>query len=327
MAVQEIPPPVDVAERDLGFGAVVSRESEQRLLNRDGSFNVHRDGIGFWQTLNLYHLLLNISWPRLFALVMLFYGAGNALFALLFLSCGPQALQGEAGLSPFVRAFFFSVETSSTIGYSTIVPVGVGAHVVMTLEILLGLLSFALITGVVFARFSRPVADIVYSERAVVAPYQGSTAFMFRVVNARNNQIIELKAKLIFTRFEEKQGVRMRQYYTLALERPAVTFFPLAWTVVHPIDETSPLHGVSEAELKRSKAEFLILLTGTDETSSEPVHSRSSYIADQLVWNARFASVFTPPKPGRNVTIDLARFHRIEPATPATSATPVGPVG
>lgn len=309
MATRNLPP-----IEDLGFGAIVSRESEQRLLNRDGSFNVQRDGIGFWQTLNIYHLLLNISWPRFFALVFAFYCAVNAAFASAYLACGPAAIVGDVGVGKgFLRAFFFSVETSSTIGYGNLVVTGLAANILMAAEVIVAILTFAVVTGVVFARFSRPVARIVFSERAVVAPFQGGTGFMFRVVNARNNQIIQLKATLTFTRFENVNGIRMRQYYVLPLERPSVVFFPLSWTIVHPIDETSPLHGVSEEELRASRAEFLILLTGTDETSSEPVHSRSSYVAAELVWNARFASVFVPPTPGKKVTIDLERFHRVEP--------------
>ncbi|MDP9267022.1 MAG: ion channel [Acidobacteriota bacterium] len=314
MATQDGFKRVDVLERDLGFGAVVSRESGQRLLNRDGTFNVHREGIGFWQTLNLYHALLSISWPMFFGLVFGFYCVANGLFAFVYLACGPEALLGDVGVgSSFLRAFLFSVETSSTIGYGNLVVTGLPANLVMVAEVLFAIVSFAVITGVVFARFSRPVAHIVFSDRAVLTPFQGGQAFMFRVVNARNNQIIELKAAVIFTRFEEKEGVRMRQYYTLGLERPSVAFFPLSWTVVHAIDETSPLHGVSEQELKQSRAEFLILLSGTDETSSERVHARSSYVADEVVWNARFASVFVPPGPGKKVTIDLARFHLVEP--------------
>jgi inward rectifier potassium channel len=311
MATRNLPP---IEERDLGFGAIVSRESEQRLLNRDGSFNVRREGIGFWQTLNLYHLLLDISWPKLFALVLAFYFLANALFALAYEACGPQALQGNMGVeNPFLRALFFSIETSSTIGYSTLSAIGLPAYILMALEVLLGLLAFAVLTGVVFARFSRPTAKIVYSDRAVIAPFQGGRAFMFRVVNARSDQNIQLRAHLTLTRFETVNGVRMRQYYTLPLERPGVMFFPLSWTVVHPIDDASPLAGMNEEELKASKAEFLILLTGTDETSSEPVHSRSSYIADEVVWNARFGNVFVPPEHGKRVAIDLERFHQIEP--------------
>jgi inward rectifier potassium channel len=315
MATRDMPAAVEERERDLGFGAVVSRESEQRLLNRDGTFNVRREGIGFWHTLNLYHLLLNISWPRLFALMTVFYIGGNALFALGYMACGAGALQGQTGFaSPFARAFFFSVETSSTIGYSNEVAIGIAAHLLMTAEVLIGLLSFAVVTGVVFARFSRPTAEIVYSRRAVIAPFQGGRAFMFRVVNARTNQIIELAAKIIFSRFEERDGLRIRQYYQLPLERASVVFFPLSWTLVHPIEATSPFHGVTARDLEESRAEILILITGLDETFSERVHSRSSYVAEEIVWNARFATMFVKSEPGRPVTIDLKRFHAIEPA-------------
>jgi inward rectifier potassium channel len=301
-------------ERDLGFGAVVSRASEQRLLNRDGSFNVEREGIGFWQTLNLYHLLLTMTWPRFFTLVIGYYTIANGLFALAYLACGPNVLQGDIGVaSPFARAFFFSVETASTIGYGNLVVTGLVANLVMTAEVIFALISLALITGVVFARFSRPVAQIVYSARSVVAPYQDGKAFMFRVVNARTSQIIELKAKVIFSRFEMKSGVRMRQYYPLTLERPSVVFFPLAWTIVHPIDDSSPLKGLTPEQMKADRAEFLILLTGIDETSTERVHSRSSDVPDELVWNARFARVYSSPRPGQSVTMDLKRFHAIEP--------------
>lgn len=303
-------------ERDLGFGAVVSRASEQRLLNRDGSFNVEREGIGFWQTLNLYHHLLTMSWPRFFALVGASYCIINGLFGLAYVACGPNALQGDIGTTnTFARAFFFSVETSSTLGYGNIVPVGTLPNLVMSAEVLFAVIALAVVTGVVFARFSRPVAQIVYSGRAVVAPYEGGQAFMFRVVNARRTQIIELKAKVIFSRFEMKNGVRMRQYYPLTLERPSVVFFPLSWTIVHPIAEDSPLRGLTADRMRADRAEFLILLTGVDETFSDRVHSRSSYIADELVWNARFASLFSAPKPGKSISIDLKRFHAIEPAS------------
>jgi inward rectifier potassium channel len=319
MATGDLPIPPQPArpeelERDLGFGAVLSRESEQRLLNRDGSFNVEREGIGLWQTLNLYHLLLTMTWPRFFALVTGYYCIANGLFALAYLACGPDALQGTIGLdNPFARAFFFSVETSSTVGYGNLVVHGLAANLIMVAEVLFAVITFAVITGLVFARVARPVAQIVYSERAVIAPYLDGKAFMFRVVNARTNQIIELKAKVIFSRFEVKNGVRMRQYYPLTLERPSVVFFPLSWTIVHPIDQSSPLRGVDAEQMKAARGEFLILLTGTDETFSDAVHSRSSYTADELVWNARFASVYAHPRPGQSVTMDLKRFHAIEP--------------
>jgi inward rectifier potassium channel len=315
MPTSDLRPELDEREQDLGFGAVVSRESEQRLLNRDGTFNVRREGIGFWHSLNLYQALLTMSWPKLFVLIIVAYIAGNALFAFAYVACGPNALVGQTGIdSEFVRAFFFSVETSSTIGYSNLLATGVPAHILMMVEVLFGLMSFAVVTGVVFARFARPAAEIHFSHQAVIAPFQGGTAFMFRVANARNSQIIDLRAKVTFSRFEQRGNVRMRQYYPLALERPAVVFIPLTWTVVHPIDESSPVHGMTAQDLERNRGEFLISLTGIDETAADPVHARTSYIGSEIAWNAKFANVFVPPRPGTPVTIDLKKFDHIEPA-------------
>lgn len=314
MATRDLQALVEERERDLGFGAVVSRESEQRLLNRDGTFNVRREGIGFWHTLNLYHLLLNISWPRLFALMTVFYVGGNALFALGYLACGPGALQGQTGFQePFARAFFFSVETFSTIGYGNIVPVGLAANLVVTVEALVGLLWLALATGLLFARFSRPTAKIMFSRTAVIAPYRGITAFEFRIANMRRSELIEMKATVMFTRFEDVDGRLVRRFYLLPLERGTVTFFPLSWTVVHPIDDASPLKGLTRDDMHRTNAEFLVLLSGVEETFAQRVHARSSYRWDEVVWGAKFADILHHPRGDEAVTLDVSRLDSIEP--------------
>jgi len=295
-------------QRDLGFGSVVSQASRQRLLNRDGTFNVKRVGMG--TQFSPYHILLTMDSWKFAVLVTLSYFLVNAVFAAAYMMCGPNALQGSEGMPGFSRSFFFSVHTFATIGYGNIVPVGTAANIVVTLESLVGLMGFALATGIMFARFSRPTADIVYSEKAVVAPYRDMTAFMFRVTNARANQIIELEAKVIFSRFEDRAGGRTRQFYNLQLERSKVAFFPLTWTIVHPIDAESPLYGLSDRELHESKGEFLVLFTGMDETFMETVHSRSSYLSEELEWNAKFRSIFITE--GEEVTVDLDHFHEIE---------------
>src|SRR5262245_13931469 len=192
--------------RDLGFGSVVAQESRQRLLNRDGSFNVMRAGLGFLASLSLYHALLTMSWRRFFGLTAFLYFGANLIFALSYLLCGPGALSvaESAGIgSHFLQAFFFSVHTLATIGYGTISPVGLAANVIVSIESFIGLFGLALCTSLLFARFSRPTAKILFSDRAVIAPYRGKTAFEFRIANARQNQIIELEAKVLFARFEE----------------------------------------------------------------------------------------------------------------------------
>lgn len=300
--------------RDLGFGAVVASDSKSRLLNRDGSFNVVRDGLKFFASWSPYHFLLTVSWPRFLGLVVAAYLGANAFFATLFFALGPGALDGVAGTglgSRYLQAFFFSVQTFATIGYGHISPVGLAANLVVTLESLVGLLGFALATGLLFARFSRPTANILFSESAILAPYHGITAFEFRIVNARRNQLIEVRAKLFLSYFRE--GRKSRDFLDLSLERDRVAFFPLAWTIVHPIDSASPLFGLTHEELIRSEAEFLILLTGTDETFAQTVHARSSYKAEEIVWGARFTNLFNPPRDGV-LSIDISRLHNYERA-------------
>ncbi len=312
--------------RDLGFGTVVSRESQQRLLNRDGSFNVERRGLGFWRSFSLYHALLTISWSHFFLIFVGWYFVANALFALAYLACGPKALGGATlGLEnhPFLRAFFFSVETLSTIGYGNVTPEGVAANMVVTVEALAGLGGFALVTGLLFARFSRPTAQILFSRHAVVAPYRDLTALEFRVANARSNELIEISAKVMLSRFEDVDGSRTRRYYPLALERDSVVFLPLTWTVVHPIDDASPLHGETAESLRSSQAEFLVLLKAFDEIFSTIVQTRASYTMDEVVWGARFANAFMASaaekfadrgrKTGK-VAVDMRLFDKIEPA-------------
>ncbi len=318
------PPATDQDLRDLGFGAVVSRESHQRLLNRDGSFNVERKGLPFWSTFSPYHALLTMDWWKFFSLAAAWYLGANALFAFAYLACGPNALGSETvGMEhhSFLRAFFFSVQTLSTIGYGHVVPIGLAANITVTLESLVGLLGFAIITGLLFSRFSRPTAKILFSRHAVLAPYQGTSAFEFRVANARSNELIEVSATVMLTRFEDVEGVRTRRYYRLPLERPSVTFLPLTWTVVHPIDDASPLRGENQESLRASNAEFLVLLSGYDETFSATVHTRTSYIPDDLKCGARFVSAFmleaaaqfaASDRGGAKIAVDMRLFDKIE---------------
>jgi len=312
-------PEEQARDRDLGFGSVVSRESRQRLLNRDGSFNVVRSGMGFLESFAPYHLLLSISWLGFFGVVIASYVAINLVFAFAYLACGADALVGSgAGMmgGRFGQAFFFSVETFATIGYGQIAPNGVPANVVVTIEALVGLMYQALATGLLFARFTRPTAAVLFSDRAVVAPYNEGQALMFRIVNRRRNEIIQLEAQVLLSAMEpDGRGGAVRRYTALALERNKVTFFPLSWTIVHPIDGASPMTGRTREELERAEAEILVLLTGVDEALEQTVHARSSYRADEIVWNARFQSMFLTASRGDRVTVDISRVHEIETLT------------
>jgi inward rectifier potassium channel len=301
--------------RDLGFGAEVARGTRRRLLNRDGSFNVALDGLDPLSSLSLYHWLLTISWPKFLAFISATYLVLNTFFALAYLACGPDVLQSATGSfanEPFYRAFFFSVDTFATIGYGNITPVGVLANSLVTIEALLNIVGVALATGVIFARFSRPSARIIYSRNAIVAPYRDAHALEFRIANARSSQLIEVQVQAILTKIERVGGTAVRRFHDLPLERNRVVFFPLSWTVVHPIDAASPMSGLTHGDLVAANAELLVLLTGTDETVSQTVHSRSSYQANEIIWGARFANMFMRDEVEGIMGMDLNRIHDFE---------------
>src|SRR3954447_25826757 len=210
-------------DRDLGFGAVVSRESHQRLLNRDGSFNVTRTGLGFLDSFSPYHLMLTTTWRGFFAAVSVIYLALNLIFALAYLACGRDALAGGGAAlmgGRFSQAFFFSIQTFATIGYGQVAPNGMPANIVVTVEALVGLMYQALATGLLFARFTRPTAALLFSREAVIAPYRNGRALMLRLANQRRSEIIELSAQVLFSALEpDGRGGVVRRYTLLPLER------------------------------------------------------------------------------------------------------------
>jgi len=300
-------------EQDLGFGRVLSEEHNYRLLNRDGSFNVTVEHGSPLSRLVSYHAFLNLSWPRFFAVFGLGYLVLNAVFALLYMSGGPGALVGDEHLNAFWRAFFFSVHTFATVGYGNIAPVSGYANAVVTAETLVGLMAFAVTTGLIFARFSRPLADVRYSSCAIIAPYQDITAFEFRVVNGRNNQLINLEATVMLSRFEGEGRDRPRRFYQLKLERTRVALFPLNWTIVHPIDEASPLYGWTKEMMVHAEVEIAILITAVDETFAQTVNSRASYTAREIQFGRRFVLMYELSGP--RIVMDLEKLDATEAAT------------
>ncbi|MBK8465302.1 MAG: transporter [Chloracidobacterium sp.] len=304
-------------KRDLGFGSVVTRGSRQRLLNQDGSFNVRRTGLSLFTSLNLYHTLLAMSWRMFLFLVLVLYFLSNILFGALYAINGPEAIvdtSSEPMSSIFLRGFFFSVQTFATIGYGTIHPNGLFPNLLVTIESYYSLLANALITGLVFARFARPTARVIFSEVAVVAPYRGISGLMVRLVNGRSNQLIEVRATMIYARFVEEHGKTVRRFDSLELERDKVSFLPLAWTIVHPITPDSPLYGITREEVERTDAEILVLLNATDETFAAVVHTRSSYKPEEVHVGYKFANIYNEVDDGEPISINVRKLSAIEPA-------------
>jgi inward rectifier potassium channel len=216
-------------------------------------------------------------------------------------------------MAEFTNVFFFSTHTLTTVGYGNIYPVGPLANLTTACEALLGLMGFAVVTGLMFGRFSRPSARLGYSESILISPYGDGMSLQFRVVNRRSNNILELNARMLLMTVESRNGKLQRNFATLTLERSDVLFLPLTWTVVHPIDQSSPLYGVTAANLKEMQAEILILLKGFDETFGQVVHTRRSYRHDEIVWGAKFVPAFDVEQSG-DLRLDVGKVGDFESA-------------
>jgi inward rectifier potassium channel len=267
----------------------------RRVINADGSFNVLRRGTN-WRDINPYLHLVSISWTRFFGWVLLGYILVNSLFAAVYLLLGPGALTGKIdpthASDRFLQCVFFSSQTLTTVGFGALAPASPAANIVAAFEALVGLLGFAVATGLLFGRVSRPSARIGFSEKALIAPYQDGVSFQFRMVNRRANTLIEPAATLMLMTVDRTGGASRRDFTLLKLERASVMLFPLTWTIVHPIDADSPLFGKTHADLEAVQAEFMILIKAWDETFSQTVHQRFSYRYSEIVWGAKFTPAF-----------------------------------
>ena len=297
---------------DFGLGTKTP-SAGHRVLNKDGSFNVRKTNIPLFEQINFFHSLINMSWTRFFGVVLLSYFIVNIAFASIYLAIGVDHLTGIDGATyfeKFIGAFFFSAQTVTTLGYGLMAPTGILANSVAALESMLGLLSFALATGLIYGRFSKPRTRIRYSTHALIAPYRDVNGFMLRVVNLQRNQLIEVEATAALSMKEE--GRPQRDFYLLELERSSVAFFPHMWTIVHPIDDASPLKGLSAEEIAAKDAEFIIVIKAFDESFSQMVYSRSSYRMEELKWGEKFINLVELHD--GHISVDVSRIDETEKA-------------
>lgn len=299
---------------DLGFGAKITKAGE-RLINKDGSFNIIRKGKKSWTP---YQFLIGMSATKFALFSLIFFILVNSFFAGLFIFVGIEQLNGVPKgnfINNFLYAFFFSVQTFTTVGYGGINPVGISANFVASLCATFGLVAFALITGLFFARFSKPRSHMAFSEKALLTRYKENiNAFQFRIVNTRSHKIIDLEATVVFTWLEIHDGKMKRNYADLALEREKVFLFPLNWTIVHPITTDSPLYQKTLEDITAMRGEFLVMIKGFDESYNQLIHTNTSYISKDMVTGKKFHPMYTSFENSPTI-LNLDCINRLLPIT------------
>lgn len=294
---------------DPGLGEVYE-ERTQRIINEDGSFNIQRTGIGS-HFKHVFQWLINVEWPYFVIIIVSGYIIMNVIFAFIYQFIGIEHISGTDMMhvkSDFLIGLFFSFQTFTTVGYGALAPLSPAANWVASFEALLGFMSFSIATGLIYGRFSRPHARIMYSKNILLSPYQDGQSLMFRIVNMRPNVLMDMEAKVLLTTTVKDDNGFRRSYHNINLALNRIDFFPLNWTIVHPIDASSPFHGKSVSEIVKLNPEILILIKGFDDTFSQTVHSRYSYTLQDIVFNAKFLPAFHTKSDG-TTTIDVADIH------------------
>ena len=282
-----------------------------KVTNRDGKLEIEEKGAWYTYLHDPYHLMLTVPWLGFVLIISAGYVLINVLFALLYLA-GGDCLNGATPCS-FTDAFFFSVQTLASIGYGVISPKTLYANVIVTAEAITSLLAIALVTGLAFARFSKPNAKVIFSDFAVITPHNGYPALAFRAANERRNQIVEARITVDFAIDEvSKEGEFLRRIYELPLLRQRTSSFNLAWTVRHIIDESSPLYGLTPDQLITGNAAIIVSLVGIDDTVAYTINARRNYSAREILWNHRFVDMLTI-EPSGDRYLDYQHFHSVLP--------------
>jgi inward rectifier potassium channel len=274
-----------------------------------GKTEVTKLGVPRFDWHDAYHVILSLTWPRFFAGAALAYVTVNLLFAGAHFM-GDHAIKNA---NSFSDSFFFSVETLATVGYGNMSPATFYGHCVATCEIMTGMLSLAVITSLVFARFSKPTARILFSKIVVITPYEGVPMLMLRVANQRHSYILEAAASMALVRDEvTADGHSLRRIYDLKLERARSPMFALSWMIMHRIDEASPLHGVTAQQIEEGDMRLAVTVSGVDEIFAAGISARYDYAHEEVVFNRRFVDIFDEGDHPRHLYLNLARFHELE---------------
>ncbi|MDB5234951.1 MAG: hypothetical protein JWR44_1944 [Hymenobacter sp.] len=301
-----------MATLDPGIGEKFSRRTK-RAINHDGSFNVRRRGGPHRH--DPYQWLIQMEWWPFIGVVVVFFCLLNVAFALTYMALGLDSLPGVAAphgwWQDFLSTLFFSIQMFTSVGYGHVYPGSNVSGLVSSVEALVGVLTFALATGLLYGRFSRPTARIQFSRTAIISRRSdGTPCLQFRIANTCSNILIDLQARVLLKTVDP--ATNDQSYAFLPLERDTINFFPLTWTVVHDITPQSPLHGCTPADYERLGMEIIIQLKGYDDTFAQDVHARNSYTHDEIEWHRRFIRAYEVQEDGIAV-VDLDQLHLTEP--------------
>ncbi len=297
-------------QKEYGFGNTTFANN-QRIINKDGSFNVNRIGLNFFDKFSLFHFMINSKWITFISLVVLGYFLSATFFAMIYYTLGISHFNGVVVLdkiSIFLEFFFYSTQTFATVGYGRINPASATASLVSSVDALTGVLYFAIVTGMLFARFSMPKTKILFAENAVVAKYQEGTAIMFRIANQLPQPLQNASVRVIAS-YIMKEQLNTRQYFELQLERNEIVFFATSWTIVHPITEESPFYNLSINAFNELEPEFLMQLKVYDPSYNQDVFINTSYRKEEFEWHKRYAPILVSTE--KNNYIDFSQFNTL----------------
>ncbi len=301
-------------ENNTGFGSN-SNSTGGRFYNKDGNVNVTKRGVSLLNRFSWYHTMLAMSRGKFLLLLFSVYIIVNILFACIYYMIGVQHLAGIDHSNPlkeFMEVFFFSTQTFTTVGYGRISPTGFLTSAVSTFEAFLGLLSFAIATGLFYGRFSRPQAFLKFSDIAVIGPFKEGTALMFRLSTFKNNFLSDAEVKITMAISEEENGRIIDRFYTLDLQISKVNALALSWTIVHPIDEKSPFFGMTKEDIQNTDIEIFVFVKAFDEVFSNTVMAKTSYVSAEIEWGAKFKIMYYPSEDKNTTILDLNLLNAID---------------
>ncbi|HWB23974.1 MAG TPA: ion channel [Chitinophagaceae bacterium] len=304
--------PLLKSNNDTGFGSNTNTVGG-RFINKDGTFNMRKEGLPFWQTFSVYHTMLNLPRWKFITVILLFFFSINLFYSLLYLIVGFGEFNGMIAITwwqKFKEIYFFSTETFTTVGYGRVNPVGDAANFIASIEALTGFLSFAIATGLIYGRFSKPKAYLAFSEHALISPYQDKTGLMFRFASYKDNHVLTNVEVVVTIGFQvQENGNASYKFYTLQLERSRADSLPLNFTVVHPIDDQSPLYGFSWEDMRVADVELYVLVRAFDDVYSNVVLQRTSYTYEEIKFNAKFIPMYRESDNGNTTVLELHKLN------------------